>query len=38
MRSRSMSDRFNDLGGVLALHEPEEGGVHVTARLAEVVR
>ena len=35
---RAMAHRVTDLGGELFLSEPDEGGVHVNARLPEVVR
>jgi signal transduction histidine kinase len=35
---RAMAERVADLGGVFSLSEPATGGVHVTARLAEVLR
>lgn len=35
---RAMAQRVADLGGVFSLFEPDEGGVHVSARLAEVLR
>ena len=35
---RAMAQRVADLGGVFTLSETDEGGVHVTARLAEVLR
>jgi signal transduction histidine kinase len=35
---RAMAERVADLGGVFSLSEPAGGGVHVTARLAEVPR
>lgn len=35
---RAMAERVADLGGVFSLIEPAGGGVHVTARLAEVLR
>ena len=35
---RAMAQRVADLGGVFAVSETDEGGVHVTARLAEVLR
>jgi len=35
---RAMAQRVADLGGVFSLSEPAGGGVHVSARLAEVLR
>lgn len=35
---RAMAQRIADLGGVFSVSEPETGGVHVSARLAEVAR
>ncbi len=35
---RAMAERVADLGGVFSLSEPAGGGVHVSARLAEVLR
>lgn len=35
---RAMAQRIADLGGAFSLSEPAEGGVHVSARLAEALR
>lgn len=35
---RAMADRVADIGGMFVLHEPNGGGVHVSARLAEALR
>lgn len=35
---RAMADRVAALGGVFALQEPADGGVHLSARLAEAAR